>query len=73
MLFDLGRRQEFSDAGANIPYRGLNQNGQDHASFIISLFQGHKHHVIFRKNYRNNWLETVCFQNWREDSIIFLH
>ena len=46
---------------------GLNQRGQDHILFIISLFEGRNHHVSFRKNNRNNWLETVYFQIWHEE------
>ena len=63
-------RSEFPDAGANVPDRGLNQRGRDHASFIISLFEGWKHHVIFRKANLNFWLETVCFRF--DESITFL-
>ena len=51
--------QEFSDVEAKVPDRGLKQRGNDHASFIISLFEGQKHHVIFCKNNHNNWLETI--------------
>ena len=40
---------------------GLNARGHDYAPFVISLFEGRKHHVIFRKNSRNNWLETIYF------------
>ena len=40
---------------------GLNQRGRDHAPFIITLVEGRKHHVIFRKNNLNFWLETVYF------------
>ena len=41
---------EFPDAGANVPDGALNQRGQKHSLFIISLFEGSKHHVIFHSS-----------------------
>ena len=40
--------------------KGLSQKDQSHVPFITSLFEGRKH-VIYRKNNRNKWLETVYF------------
>ena len=39
--------------GLTSPTRSLNQRGHEHASFIISLFEGRKYHAIFRKNNLN--------------------
>ena len=47
--------------GLTSPTGGLNQRGHDHASFIISLFEGRKHYVILRKNNLNFWQETIYF------------
>ena len=51
--YDLGWWQQFSDTVGNVLTRGLNQRGQKHAPFIISLFEGRKH-VIFPKNNNDN-------------------
>ena len=50
-----GWHQEFPEEG------DLNQRRQDYASLITSLFKCRNHHVIFRKNNCNNWLEAVYF------------
>lgn len=40
--------------GLRSPTGGLNLGGHDRAPFIISLFEGCKHHFIFRKNNHYN-------------------
>ena len=57
----------------NSPTGELIQEGHDHASSIMSLFESRNHHVIFRKNNLDFWLETVYRLDlpW-EESIIFL-
>ena len=39
---------------------GLHEMGQNHALYTF-LFEDRKHHVVFRKNNRDNLLETVHF------------
>ena len=56
-----GCRQEFLDARASVPDRGAKPEGPGPRIFIISLFEGRKHHVIFLEDNQNNGLETVYF------------
>ena len=65
-IFTQGWRQ-----GANFSDKKSNQRGQGYAPFLISLYKGRKHHVIFRKNNHSNWIETVYFYiSYKEKSLL---
>ena len=53
--------------GANVFDKKSNQKGQGYALFLIFLYKGRKHHVIFRKNNHSNWKETVYVYIWYEE------